>query len=113
MHDSHVNSSKTKTQTAATQKDTDSLYAFRPFSWLNKDERTPDRDLLAMAKDISAGVALTLQLIERSNLDREYGDAPLSVTDCGQMERLAISACNMLSRAVESRFDDIRNAEGK
>lgn len=107
----HVNREVLKKQT--TQEKSQSNSAFEPFSWVRGNLQGRDTKMLGMAKDIAGGVALALQMIERSNLDREHGDAILRVTECGTLERFAISACLLLEDAIQEHFDWIGdNAAG-
>lgn len=88
---------------------------FEPFSWLPKGTGTHEARLLEMAKDVAAGVALALQLVERSEIEIDNGlDAPLlSRTDCGVLQRLSISSCHLLRDALDDTFDCLNDAAAK
>ena len=74
---------------------------FEPFSWL-REPANRCIDCTKATQDISAGVALILELIESSELAKDCGDRPiLSVTSSGQLMRLAITSLGLLHGHAE------------
>lgn len=116
MHKKNVNTEFNEIN-ALSAKNLQGVAKFKPFNWLASEAQTPERDLLGMALDVSRGVALSLQIIERNQLEERYGTAVLSATDCGILERFSISACQLMANAIEERFtflnDSVSNGGAK
>ena len=74
---------------------------FEPFSWL-REPANRYKDCTEVTQDISAGVALILELVESSDLAKDCGERPiLSVTSSGQLVRLAITSLGLLHDHAE------------
>lgn len=74
---------------------------FEPFSWL-REPANRCIDCTEATQDISAGVALILELVESSVLAKDCGERPiLSVTNSGMLMRLAITSLGLLHDHAE------------
>lgn len=81
---------------------------FRPFTWVKDDLCTHDVNILAMAKDVSSGIATVLELIERAELDDDNDTAYLNGYHRGALQRLAITSCHLLGGESDRRFASIQ-----
>jgi hypothetical protein len=82
--------------------------AFAPFAWVREENQTPDYPLLEFAYDVVAGISLSLQLIEASDNARGTRQIPvLTITQCGTLQRYAISSSRLLAESIEARFGDL------
>lgn len=90
---------------------------FKPFSWLREDCQTTDTGILSLAKDIAAGVKLSLELIEKAGLEAEGADedapAYLNANHIGILQRFAIASCDTLDSVIERRFDYLNSRSMK
>lgn len=109
MHKRNVNTESVKSNTPSA-KSRQTPTAFKSFNWLKEGVRTPERELLGVAMDVSRGVGLSMQILERCQLEGQFGAAVLSVTDCGILERFSISACQLLEEAIEDYFTGLNDS---
>lgn len=77
--------------------------AFEPFSWTN--DTGPEARFVGHVRDISAGIAQILEMIESDELQKNCTNMHrlMSDTQRGTMQRFAISAAQMLAGVAESR----------
>lgn len=81
---------------------------FSAFEWVeNQDQRGPYR-MLSHIRDLAAGVSLALQIIERSGLSQESGDAPiLGTPDALRFTRMSIAAMQIIEDRIDEHFDEM------
>jgi hypothetical protein len=78
---------------------------FKSFEWVALQNQGESYDLLSDARDIAAGVAVALQMVERTNLNNENGDAPLlGLSDTTALTRLSIASMNLLRDRIDQQF---------
>lgn len=64
--------------------------------------------MLSNIRDLAAGVALALRLVERSNMQVENGDAPvIGGDDATRFTRMSIAAMNWVEASIDEHFDDM------
>lgn len=71
--------------------------AFQPFSWLDNNSHTPAEHLAETSKDLGAGIATILQLIEASELESHDHTPLLNPLRRGELMRMAITSAQLLS----------------
>src|SRR5450830_72848 len=75
---------------------------FKPCSWHNKSDHAPETRFIEYSKDIGAGIATLLQLIEFSDLEADEDEHPLlGENHRSKLLRLAISSALLLEEAAE------------
>lgn len=83
---------------------------FRAFEWVGDSAKvdTGRYAMLSNIRDLASGVALALQLIERSDLQQENGDAPL-IDDAvaRRFTRMSIAVMNVIEGSIDEHFDDM------
>ncbi|MDB5842671.1 MAG: hypothetical protein JWQ23_4623 [Herminiimonas sp.] len=67
--------------------------------------------MLMLAKDMTAGVQLAVELIERATVDEN--DAYMTGYHRGVLMRFAIASCSLFHGAVEEHLDSIRDDASK
>lgn len=70
--------------------------------------------MLSDIRDLASGVALALQLIERSDLQKENGNVPIiDGVDSLRFTRMSIAAMNVIEGYIDDHFDNMsdRGAE--
>jgi hypothetical protein len=90
--------------------------SFKSFSWLREDCQTTDTDILELAKDIAAGVKLSLQLIEKASEEAENREESLPYLNeyhTSVLHRYAVSSCEILGQVIERRFDRLNDRSMK
>lgn len=98
---------KTKATQAATDEADAPAPLFLPFQWLGKTEQQGPYDLLTDVRDLAAGVTVALQMIERSNMLEQNGDAPLLDLDSGsRLTRMSIAAMRCIEERIDAHFDN-------
>lgn len=83
---------------------------FKPFEWVSPDDQVDTGRYVAMSniRDLVAGVALALQIVERSDLQRELGDAPIiDSADAKRFTSMAIAAMSVIEGYIDEHFDDM------
>lgn len=84
---------------------------FEAFSWVPSQQRGENYELLSNARDIAAGAAITLEMVERAELDAEHDDAPLlSEYHTGALMRMVIASMNLLRDRIDQRFESMNDA---
>ena len=89
---------------------------FTPFEWVPPAKRLGPYNLLSDTRDMAAGIALVLQIVEKSALMEEAGGAPvIESTDANMLTRMSIAAMNLIADKIDSHFDTLndRVVEGK
>ena len=78
---------------------------FTPFNWLSEDaQRYPLADFANSTRDMAAGIATILEMIEDSQLEQDSGGAPaIGVTHCGNLIRFAIASAHQLHQEAVRR----------
>jgi len=85
---------------------TDPAPVFKPFAWVAPRLQCDTYDPLADARDIAAGVAIALQMVERANMDVENGDAPLlGERESSALMRMSIASMNLLRDRIDQQFE--------
>lgn len=85
----------------------------KPFEWVGKSDQadTGRYVMLSNIRDLAAGVALALKVVERSQLQRENGEAPIiDGNDEFRFTRLSIAAMNVIEGYVDDHFDDMADS---
>jgi hypothetical protein len=83
---------------------------FKPFQWVGEQRQRGPYDMLSDVRDLAAGVSLTLAMVERSQLSRESGGAPL--LDNGdelRLMRMSIAAMHMVEGRIDTYFEHLSN----
>lgn len=79
---------------------------FKPFQWVPEQHQRGPYDMLQDVRDVVAGVSLVLEIVERSGLMHEVGDAPLVDNfDAGRLNRMAIAALHCVEGRLDTYFD--------
>ena len=79
---------------------------FQPFEWVPVQDQIGPYDMLSDIRDLAAGTALVLGMIERSYLLQESGRAPLlSRGDAANLARMSIATMNVVSGLLDDHFD--------
>lgn len=78
-----------------------------PFSWLNDDaQRIPGTRFVERARDTAAGIAMILELVERSAIEEDCGATPhLGAWDRSGLMRFAITSAHNLRDLAEEHQD--------
>ena len=83
---------------------------FEPFTWLPNMEVTKSDHLLMQSRDVSAGVAVILELLERDQLSRGNHETPiLSAFDTGNLLRLTISSLHLIAEATDLHIERLND----
>jgi hypothetical protein len=82
------------------------LPLFAPFQWLGPLGQRDPYDLLTDVRDLAAGVTVALQMVERSNMQEETGNAPLFDLDTKyRLTRMSIAAMRCIEERIDAHFD--------
>lgn len=87
---------------------------FSPFDWVEERDQvdTGRYGMLSNIRDLASGVALALQMVERSGLQKELGDAPIIDGAAAlRLTRMSIAAMNVIEGYIDEHFDDM-NEDG-
>lgn len=96
------------------------LVLHKPFSWhhidyVTQSHKAKHAEFASLARDISSGVMVALQILEKDRLGEECEDEEgrplpkiLSANDSGCLERMSIAALRMLSDMAESEIEWVR-----
>lgn len=83
---------------------------FKPFEWVPERRQRGPYDMLSDVRDIAAGIGLVLQIVERSEMQKEVGDAPiLDNSDIGQLLRLSIASMHTVEGRIDTYFEHLNN----
>ncbi len=83
---------------------------FTPFEWVPPAKRRGPYNLLSDTRDMAAGVALVLQIVEKSALVEEAGGAPVvESTDANVLTRMSLAAMNLIVGNIDSHFDTLND----
>lgn len=86
---------------------------FRAFEWVGERDRvnTGNYTMLSNIRDLASGVALALQLVERSALQEEIGKAPIIDGPAAvRFTRMSIAAMNVIEGYIDEHFDDMSDS---
>lgn len=85
---------------------------FEAFSWVPPQQRGENYELLSNVRDIAAGATITLEMVERAELDAEHDNAPLlSEYHTGALMRMVIASMNLLRDRIDQRFESMNDAD--
>lgn len=93
--------------------DNDLAPLFKPFEWVGKSDQADSGryTMLSNIRDLVSGTSLALQLIERSDLQRERGDAPIiDGADALRFTRMSIAAMSVIEGYIDEHFDDMSDS---
>lgn len=82
------------------------------FQWVAESDQsnTGRYTMLSNIRDLASGVALALQLVERSDLQKELGDAPIiDGIDSLRFTRMSIAAMNVIEGYIDDHFDEMND----
>lgn len=83
---------------------------FRPFEWVAENDQadTGRYAMLSTIRDLAAGVGLALQLVERAELQKDLGDAPV-IDDSAvvRFTRMSVAAMSVIEGYIDEHFDDM------
>ena len=82
----------------------------KPFEWVGKSDQadTGRYVMLSNIRDLASGVALAPQLVERSQLQRENGEAPIiDGNEEFRFTRFSIAAMLVIEGYIDEHFDDM------
>lgn len=83
---------------------------FSAFDWVPEPDRLGPYRMLSQIRDLAAGVSLALEIIERSGISRESGDAPiLDAPDELRFTRMSIAAMQIIEDKLDEHFDDMHD----
>jgi hypothetical protein len=80
---------------------------FTPFEWVDRKDQTNTGSyfLLSNIRDLASGTAVALEIVERSRLHAEAGDAPIvDEATALRLTRMSIAAMNLIEESVDVRF---------
>lgn len=83
---------------------------FRAFEWVGERDQvdTGRYTMLSNIRDLASGVALALQIVERSELQKESGDVPIiDGATAVRFTRMSIAAMNVIEGYIDEHFDDL------
>lgn len=84
----------------------DSAPLFKAFEWVAPQCQAGPYQLLSNVRDLAAGVEVALQMVERSNTQKENGQAPLlDIQSEFYLNRMAIAAMSTITERIEAHFD--------
>lgn len=84
--------------------------AFKPFEWVSARDQvdTGRYRMLSTIRDLASGVALALEIVEKSRLDVDIGDQPLITdSDAARLTRMSIAAMNVIEGYIDEHFDEM------
>jgi hypothetical protein len=80
---------------------------FKPFEWVAPWLQHGPYNMLSDVRDLAAGVAVALQMVERSSMDKENGTTPLLDThNASCLTRMSIAAMRSIAERIDAHFDD-------
>jgi hypothetical protein len=83
---------------------------FKPFEWVSREDQTDNGRYVVMSviRDLASGVAVALQIIEKSSLDADIGDEPIiSGSDVARLTRMSIAAMDVIEGYIDEHFDEM------
>lgn len=95
---------------AHTERKTDSAPLFKPFEWVSPEDQvnTGRYVLMSNVRDLASGVAVALEIIEKSNLNVHIGDAPvITGSEAARFTRMSIAAMNVIQGYIDEHFDEM------
>lgn len=99
-----------KTSTAIPVPEPTALY--QPVEWVRKCDQADNGryQMLSTIRDLAAGVALALQLVERADIQNQLGDTPIiDGSDSARLPRMSIAAMNVIEEFVDAHFDEMHD----
>jgi hypothetical protein len=81
---------------------------FAPFSWLPAEAQSRDTPFIELTRDIACGIAMTLDLINTSELEEKDCIPILGVNARSTMLLFAKASANLLSEHADHVIDQIR-----
>lgn len=86
---------------------------FEAFEWVPTRLQRGPYDLLSDVRDIVGGVATAMQMIERSRMNVENGDAPLLGEQAeSSLQRMSIATMRCLERRVANHLEHMSCSRG-
>lgn len=83
---------------------------FKAFDWVPRQEQLGSYRMLSQVRDLAAGASLLLEIIERSELSKESGDAPIvSTPDALRLTRMSIAAMQVIEDKLDEHFGDMQD----
>ena len=99
---------------------TENFTAFKAFSWLPNDVHTRQTDFMEAAHDIAKGIALALDIVNTSQIQRENGHGPgggdppvLGLNDTASMLLFAKQSARILAQYAEQQMEEHTRLRGK
>jgi hypothetical protein len=83
---------------------------FKPFTWVPSKDRadTGRYQLMSTIRDLASGVAVALELVERSELETQADGAPLIDGSVAmRLRRMSIAALYVIEGYIDEHFDDM------
>jgi hypothetical protein len=83
---------------------------FSAFEWVGARDQvdTGRYTMLSNIRDLASGVALALQLVERSALQKDLDDAPIiDGAAAVRFTRMSIAAMNVIEGYIDEHFDEM------
>ena len=85
---------------------------FKPFEWVARQDQanTGRYTMLSNIRDLAAGAALVLAMVERQQLDSERGDSPIvDAADALRLTRMSIAAMSMIEECIDGHFGEMQD----
>lgn len=87
---------------------------FQPFEWVPEQDQIGPYDMLSDVRDLAAGTALVLGMIERSYLLDASGGAPLlDERDAAGLLRMTIATMKVIQGNLDDHFDFMNDNAAK
>jgi hypothetical protein len=85
---------------------------FKPFTWVAPHLQRGPYDLLSDVRDVAAGTALLLEIVERSQMANENDEAPiLDNFDVGRLMRMAIASMHFVEGRIDNHLAHLADPE--
>lgn len=81
---------------------------FKPFSWVSEQNQAGRYDMLSNIRDLASGVAVALELVERSELLEIAGHARIiDGATARRFYRMSIAAMGVIEGYIDEHFNDM------
>jgi len=83
---------------------------FKPVEWVPAaaQEDTGGYVMLSRIRDLASGVAVALQIIEKSAMNVDLGDDPiLDGSDVSRLIRMSVAAMSLIEGCIDEHFDEM------
>jgi hypothetical protein len=85
--------------------------ALRPFTWVSNEQLSERHDFIQIARDVTRGIVLALNLIQRSQESADNGDTPiLGIQHREDMLLFARASATLLYRDADDRIEVINES---